>query len=206
MGPVLARSWVKAYTAGLPDGPKTSRRIEVESDLWEHLHDSSRRAVGVEILLRALFGIPADLTWRLEQATVGERVASVLASIFGRIERLSLWVVQRGLPGLTAVLAWLFIGGGVLLVVLTPFQAPDGRGIAVLGAWGILAGLLIRWGRPRIPHRPVAGYAAVFAGAAPLGAVLVVTVLVPILSLLVVINEGNRSWQVWRLRRQRTMA
>ncbi|MGE3075822.1 MAG: hypothetical protein AB7N24_19060 [Dehalococcoidia bacterium] len=201
-GPAIARRWVKAYTRGLPEGARDSRRAEVDSDIWEHLHDSSRRAPGLEIFLRSILGIPADLTWRLEQATFGERLTGMFAAILGRLERLTSWVVQRGLPGLTTALAWLFVAGGVLLILLTPFQAPDGRGIAVLGAWGILAGLAIRWGRPRIPQRPIAGYAAVFAGAAPLGAILVVTVLVPIIALVVVVNEGRRSWRAWRTSRQ----
>ncbi len=201
-GPGFARKWVKAYTAGLPAAIKTERRAEIESDIWEQLNDSSRRAIaGLEIFLRSLLGVPADLTWRLEQVTVGERVATLFAALLGRVERLSGWVVQRGVPGLTSVLAWLFIAGGVLMVVLTPFQAPGERGIAVLGGWGILAGLSIRWGRPRIPHRPIAGFVAIAVGALPLGTVLIVTVLAPVLALVVVIHEGRRSWQVWRSRK-----
>ena len=200
-GPGFARKWVKAYTAGLPAAIKTERRAEIESDIWEQLNDSSRRAIaGLEIFLRSLLGVPADLTWRLEQVTVGERVATLFAALLGRVERLSGWVVQRGVPGLTSVLAWLFIAGGVLMVVLTPFQAPGERGIAVLGGWGILAAFhsMGPASNSTQTHRRVrcnrGGGAATRNGAhrdRPGSG----------MALVVVIHEGRRSWQVWRWRK-----
>lgn len=201
-GTALVRTWVRAYTSGLPESAKSERRAELESDLWEQVHeDPASMAVGPHILLRALLGVPADLTWRLEQATIGERIGHALAAMLERMERISSWAIQRGLPGLTTILAWLFIFGGILLVVLTPFQASDSRGIAVLGAWGILAGLSIRWGRSRIERRPRAGFLAVAAGAVPLGALLAVTIVAPVLALVVVLNEGRRSWRAWQYQR-----
>ena len=199
----FVRTWVRLYTSGLPEPARGDRRAEIESDLWEHQrHPSRPTAVGLEIVLRSLLGIPADLSWRLEQATAGERIANAIASLLGRGERLSTWVVQRGLPGLTTVLAWLFIAGGLLIVAMAPFQPHGERGIVVIGAWGILAGLAVRWGHSNLSARPKIAFAAIAAGALPLGLVLVVTVVAPILALIVVSNEARCTWKTMHPRKE----
>lgn len=199
----FVRAWVRLYTSGVPEPARHDRRAEIESDLWEHRRNPSwPTAVGLEILLRSLLGVPADLSWRLEQATFGERIANAAASLLGRLERVAAWVVQRGLPGLTTVLAWLFIVGGVLVVALAPFQPQGQRGIVVLGAWAILAGLAVRWGHANREARPKVALAAIATGALPLGLVLIVTVIAPILSLIVVSNEARRTWKSLHARRE----
>jgi hypothetical protein len=69
------RRWVGLYTRGLPAGLRRDRIDEIEDDLWSQLHDKSepgggRDGLRGEILARLVFGIPADLAWRLEQRGV----------------------------------------------------------------------------------------------------------------------------------------
>ena len=71
--PSLARNWSRAYTFGLPSEIRQARRAEIESDLWEHAHDSElgRDAPSplsaLHTLIRLLAGAPDDLLWRIEQ-------------------------------------------------------------------------------------------------------------------------------------------
>ena len=70
---VLVRSWTRVYTRGMPLEVRRRRCAEIESDLWESLHDPElTRPTGIQILLRFARGMPADLTWRLEHAFGGE--------------------------------------------------------------------------------------------------------------------------------------
>ena len=62
------RLWTRLYTSGLPVDVRTARRAEIESDLWEFVHDPDcddgwHRSV--HILLRLMRGVADDLRWRL---------------------------------------------------------------------------------------------------------------------------------------------
>jgi cytochrome b6-f complex iron-sulfur subunit len=61
------RIWVRLYTLYLPDDMKESRRLEIESDIWEQTAEAGRPgpATAVTIGLRCLRGVPADVAWRL---------------------------------------------------------------------------------------------------------------------------------------------
>jgi hypothetical protein len=66
----LVRGWVGLYTRGLPAELRASRRDEVDDDLWCEQQEAaalgrSGRALGADRILRLLFGVPADLSWRL---------------------------------------------------------------------------------------------------------------------------------------------
>ena len=57
--------------------PASRRRrcAEIESDIWEALHDAENAdATGIYILIRLARGMPADLSWRLEHAFRGEQL------------------------------------------------------------------------------------------------------------------------------------
>jgi hypothetical protein len=58
----FCRRWVTVYTHGLPAEIGQHRLLEIESDLWEHLHDSD--TADREILGRTLRGIHGDVWWR----------------------------------------------------------------------------------------------------------------------------------------------
>lgn len=65
------RAWSATYTRGLPQDLRAERREEIDSDLWDHrrLADLEREPVtgtAAHVLFRLLFGMPADLLWRIE--------------------------------------------------------------------------------------------------------------------------------------------
>jgi hypothetical protein len=66
------RRWVAVYTRGLPAEVRRDRRDEIEDDLWAQMHEGETsgrtdRSLAGEIVTRLLFGIPADISWRVEQ-------------------------------------------------------------------------------------------------------------------------------------------
>jgi hypothetical protein len=68
----LVRRWVALYTLGLPSELKQDRRDEIDDDLWCQAQDAAAsgradRSLGSEILTRLVFGVPADVSWRIEQ-------------------------------------------------------------------------------------------------------------------------------------------
>ena len=88
----VVRGWVRLYTSGLPPELRDARRDEVDDDLWcEHEEAAeagrSRRALGADLVLRLLFGIPADISWRLTRrrhsAPGLDRSPSTSTSILG---------------------------------------------------------------------------------------------------------------------------
>jgi len=69
---MLVRSWTRTYTAGMQAQARRRRRAEVESDIWESLHDTdSATTPGIHIFVRLVRGMPADVWWRLEHALPG---------------------------------------------------------------------------------------------------------------------------------------
>ncbi len=67
------RVWTWLYTQGLPADERSARRDEIESDLWEFQCDVAGENSLVStfhLLLRLLIGMPDDLGWRMEQASV----------------------------------------------------------------------------------------------------------------------------------------
>ena len=61
-GVALTRWWTRVYTLGLPGDVREARCAEIESDLWESLHDPE--AVHAQILPRLAGGIVDDVCWR----------------------------------------------------------------------------------------------------------------------------------------------
>ena len=71
----LTRVWTRLYTAGMAPDLRDRRRAEIESDIWESTRQLDRLSAG-HILVRALTGIPDDVSWRCshEGAAFGARV------------------------------------------------------------------------------------------------------------------------------------
>jgi hypothetical protein len=68
----LVRLWTRAYTTGMRADVRRRRCAEIESDIWESLHDlENPGASGIHIVVRFARGMPADVLWRLEHAVVG---------------------------------------------------------------------------------------------------------------------------------------
>jgi hypothetical protein len=131
----FARGWTRVYTAGLPARSARERRDEIASDLWEQTTDGARSgsaagATAAEIFGRVVLGIPADLSWHLDELR-GESMAFPT-------------------PRLTAVL---WIGVGLLSIVMAAglltalasgdWQIDDSASIvAFFGISGVLAGIV----------------------------------------------------------------
>lgn len=163
----LVRRWVALYTLGLSPEVKQGRRDEIDDDLWCQAHEaaeSSRtdRSVAGEILARLVFGIPADVSWRMEQrrkatpfvapkrsSTMDTR-AVVLLSFIGGIGW-AIWPIPQAIVGrewpagepISAVLllsvwfgTWGLAGAILTLAVLIQdsIRAPFGA-IASIGAF-----------------------------------------------------------------------
>jgi hypothetical protein len=81
----IVRRWVGLYTRGLPQEVRESRRAEIDDDLWCQTEDAAisgrtDKSLGDEIVARFVLGIPADVSWRVDQirqakpATRGRRI------------------------------------------------------------------------------------------------------------------------------------
>ena len=66
----LTRSWIQAYTVGLPTRTRAERKDEVMSDLWEQATDGGiegerANVVAAHIFGRTVLGMPADVAWHV---------------------------------------------------------------------------------------------------------------------------------------------
>jgi hypothetical protein len=113
----LIRRWVDLYTRGMPPLVRAARRDEVEDDLWCHHREASEvgrstGALGAEMFVRLLFGMPADLSWRFahgdnEGATRLEKSSSMSTRVLGTL------AVLAGLSWTTAMILMVMYGGSV---------------------------------------------------------------------------------------------
>jgi hypothetical protein len=91
------RLWTRLYTSRLPVDVRNARREEIESDLWEFVHDpDSREGLhrSVHILLRLMRGLADDLRWRLahdRMTTAAVRVGGALTAAL--VVFVSWWVL-----------------------------------------------------------------------------------------------------------------
>jgi hypothetical protein len=132
----LVRRWIRLYTRGLPPDAAERRRAELESDLWEHLHDDGEAHASRMVLGRCVRGIPADLWWRVRTlvAARAERRATDPGP------RRSVWVVFTALVAAAALVTSL---GGALAGAdgATSAWAVAGSAGAVASSGLIVAGL-----------------------------------------------------------------
>ncbi len=108
----LTRAWTAAYTRGLPEAVRAQRQEEIDCDLWEHqrLADFERAptsGTAVEMLLRLVLGVPADLAWRVE--------AGASARSEKGTQMNDSWIM-RGLLALALAIAIVPIGLGIYQV------------------------------------------------------------------------------------------
>jgi hypothetical protein len=166
----VVRRWVAVYTRGLPADVRQDRRDEIDDDLWSQLHESSDsgradRSLAGEMVARLVLGVPADVSWRLEQIRIGRVRATKERGVLMRA------------PGL-AVLAIL---GGIGWAIWPIPQAlvgrewPAGEPVSVLlfvtvvgGAWslaGTVIGLILRAGDKIRPATAIFASIAALLGA-----------------------------------------
>ncbi len=186
--------WVGLYTLGLDTDARGERRDEIASDLWEQAHDSPARQTALAILLRCLLGIPADLSWRVEQARIGELPVRLLAAALATIESSARWLNRRGLPGLTIIVAVLAIALGIALVVTAgQNQNRTTSGAVAGGILFLVAGSFMLAGRQVIEQQPRAGAVMTTLGVLPVGLVFFATGIVPIVALVVVMGTWRNA-------------
>jgi hypothetical protein len=120
----LVRGWVDLYTRGLPADARTARRDEIDDDLWcEHAEAAaagrSARSLDADLFLRLLFGLPADVSWRLayrgrtaaermkRSSSMNARILGVLAIMYGlSFATLVVLSAQVGEEGLWTTFGW----------------------------------------------------------------------------------------------------
>jgi putative membrane protein len=143
----LTRRWVRLYTAGLSPEVRDARRAEIESDLWENSSDSeeTRR----QVLGRLLLGMPADLSWRLEQRGAQRDTAKSDKGILRRRGTVLKTVKERWLVGLTVLGVGFTMVYGTWIFVRFVGDGPPGRGGVVMrllhGTWWMLDGGVGWW-------------------------------------------------------------
>ena len=164
----LVRAWVDLYTRGLPAATRAARRDEVEDDVWCQREEAfavgrSARSLDTEMFLRLLFGMPADVSWRLSTGTGGpvlERTPSREARVLGVLAILgaacwtllvagyaivgaSIWTMPAGiLVGLATLVGGLAFAGaatGLALIFQDRVGLMGSMG-GVLGGMGALFG------------------------------------------------------------------
>jgi hypothetical protein len=138
----LAHAWVALYTRGLPADRRDARRAEISSDLWEHGHDGARgRSGGVpaSMLGRMLAGVPADISWRVEERGIARKGSAMHTSwVKQRMLRHQLIIIP-GIAVLTGMVALLGLPGAAAallagLMVLAPVGLMSGRVVSPMHA------------------------------------------------------------------------
>jgi hypothetical protein len=176
----LVRRWVDIYTRGLPDDARNDRRDEIDSDLWSQLEEArvvgrSDRSTNSEILVRLLFGLPADVTWRLSHqaasadlpprdriVTNGFRTTGMFAIVGGVFMAILFISVVVAVEVLRPQNPWTDFGWGVTLLALGliaqlslaaatiglvfQFQDRIHGAAAFTGSIGAMAGMLAAFG------------------------------------------------------------
>jgi hypothetical protein len=164
----LVRRWVSVYTLGLAPEIKQRRRDEIDDDLWSQAQEATEagradRSLAGEILARLVFGVPADVSWRIEQRRFGkprpghERSLAMhapgrgLLAIIGGIAWAS-WPIAQvvgrewGTEGPMTLILILIVGGGPWVLAAATiglaFVAQDRirPGVLAIGVLGALIG------------------------------------------------------------------
>ena len=152
----MVRRWAALYTRGLPVDVRDRRLLELESDVWEHLHDADERNVRRAMFGRFLRGIPADVWWRyhtlLESRGARQRSQNMSTSLRG-----NWWVI------LTAILGVVPLGISLAMIA----TVSGGGAIRLVGVAGAAAsGALLIGGLIRRQSDLISGSRMIVAGAA----------------------------------------
>lgn len=180
----LTRGWVSLYTRGLPPDLRTSRREELESDLWEHEHSSTtegRRSgqVALEIVERLFAGAAADLSWRLEHRDSRRHATRPLGggTMIGLLK-------NNGMVALTGALGVTTTSLAIGAAVFGDVEAAGGRWLVAIF---FLAGPLILGGLIAVRRGLRGGRLAVALGTIVPGIGFYWTVIMPIVTLAILI-------------------
>lgn len=116
--------WVSLYTFALPPDIAAERRKELRSHLWEQHAAGSR---GLDLIRRAVAGMPADLVWRVSKGIVAPWIRPALRLAASAALLFSLAVIQHQggrhtLIGNATYASWFVVAFAAV-------------GAAVIGAW-----------------------------------------------------------------------
>ncbi len=140
------RGWVALYTKGVPAVHASERRALIEADLWDEAQAAEwmgeTSSVTRQRLSRWVRGVPADVSWRLEQQ---RRIT--------RMPRRTDMRISKGQLAAIGVVATLYVVMVVGLLASPSFREWAGMGLSILGLGLSVVGLLLA-----IP-RPQAGFA-----------------------------------------------
>ena len=96
----VVRGWTQLYTWGLPQSARDARRDEIDSDLWESVHDPAgdRDTLALHIWARLVGGMFDDVRWRAAQVSgAGPYAWRVGASLVLAL-LLGLWLIRAATP------------------------------------------------------------------------------------------------------------
>jgi len=139
----LVRGWVDLYTLGMPPAVRAARRDEIDDDLWCQEQEPAppgraAGSLGGEMLLRLVFGIPADISWRLSKRTSAETEALERSSSMGpRV--IGIFAIVAGASWITWGLLFLALGESAWagstapLMILLSTAGAMGLAVAALG-------------------------------------------------------------------------
>lgn len=152
-----ARRWAAVYTRGLSIDVRERRCLELESDMWEHLHDADEPNAATAVFGRFLRGMPADVRWRyrtlFESRGARQRSQHMTTSL-----RSNWWVI------LTAILGVVPLG---ISIAMTASGVGGGGTLRLVGvAVSALIGALLIGGLVRRQTNLIAGSQLILAGAA----------------------------------------
>lgn len=152
----MVRRWVALYTRGPPVDVRDRRLLELESDVWEQLHDADEPNASRAVFGRFLRGVPADVWWRyhtlLESRGARKRSQKMTTSL-----RDCWWVNLTAILGvvplgLSLAMAATVSGGGMFRLA--------GVAVATVSAALLIGGLVRR------RSDPISGSQMIVAGAA----------------------------------------
>ena len=171
----LTRRWVRLYTAGLPPEARDARRAEIESDLWEHGEENGVLGAGpdvtaMQVLGRLLLGLPADLSWRLEQRGAHKQAQAGKGIVKGSGAMVRI-LKERWLAGLVVLFAGFTMVFGTSIFVRFFGDGPLGLGAVLFGLVPVAAGALILVGFFISEQAPWKGAALLTIGAVTIPAI-----------------------------------
>lgn len=195
------RMWTRIYTIGLPADARGARRDEIASDVWEQAHaEALSNRAGASIFARSLAGIPADVSWRLEQSAAPRQIVHAVTLV---AESSTRWVVRRGLPGLpTTVAAGLSLLGLLLLLTLQAGDSATQADRAVGGVVLLLNGAFMLGGMQVLSDQPRVGATMVIVPTLFMALILWSTLVAPLVAVAIVLSVLARARRTLRTRRE----
>lgn len=178
------RGWTRIYTAGLPTYLRENRRAEIASDLWEHQRLAEREGsndvqMAIEMLLRLVMGIHADVAWRLE---CGARA---------RLEKgsrpMHVITIQKSVAVTAGLLILMAFG-----LAASNFWSVEGTTVEPLGRFwagmlGVVPAVLMMVGLLLSGRAPRAGGLILFLGAISFAVLMWWTIIIPLTAVLLAV-------------------